>query len=175
MLKITPTIIITWILIVVIIACTTIMLVTLKDYVNEMEHSDPFGEIRMQKYEQTIEKQLNEPMLTSTPTPTPTPKPTSWTGKASYYTLNGCVGCRQDRLMANGERLDDSKLTVAFNRLPLNSMVKITNLDNGKSVTAKVTDTGGFERHGRIIDTSLAVKNAIDLKTDQSSIKVEAL
>lgn len=82
-------------------------------------------------------------------------------GKASYYSLNGCIGCREDRLMANGERLDDTKLTVAYNRALLNSYIEITNLANGKTIVAKVTDTGGFERHGKIVDLSLATKNAL--------------
>jgi len=82
-------------------------------------------------------------------------------GKASYYSTTGCLGCSKNLTMANGETLDDTKLTVAYNRAPLNSYVKIKNLDNQKEVTAKVTDTGGFEKYGKIIDLGLAVKNIL--------------
>jgi len=82
-------------------------------------------------------------------------------GQASYYWTGGCVGCREDRMMANGEFLCDRMYTVAFNQAPLNSWVKITNLENGKETYARVTDTGGFEELGRIIDLTLTVKNAL--------------
>lgn len=113
-------------------------------------------------------------------TPTPHQKTlkvsgNSWQGKVSYYTRAGCLGCSPTLTMANGEPLDDTKLTIAFNKVKLNSMVKITNLDNNKSVVAKVTDTGGFERLGRIADLGLAVKDTIEAKTDTSSILIELL
>jgi rare lipoprotein A len=63
--------------------------------------------------------------------------------------------------MANGDRLDDNKMTVAYNRAPLNSHLTITNIRTGQTVTAKVTDRGGHENHGKIIDLSLATKNAL--------------
>jgi hypothetical protein len=88
-------------------------------------------------------------------------KKTVYTGKASYYWLGGCIGCRDDRIMANGEPLDDTKLTVAFNRAPLNSYVKVCNVNNELCIEAKVTDTGGFEDLGRIIDLGLSTKNSI--------------
>jgi rare lipoprotein A len=113
-------------------------------------------------------------LMSYQPEPVIAEQKSQWTGWGSYYTIDGCIGCREDRLMANQEKLDDSKLTVAFNYLPLNTVVEITNFDNGKSVIARVTDRGGFEKYNRIIDVSWAVKEAIDLKTDQSIIRVEA-
>lgn len=95
--------------------------------------------------------------------PTTSPKapkrPTS--GKASYYSVAGCIGCDADRIMANGQRLDDARPTVAYNHLPLNTLVKITNTANGKTITVPVTDRGGFEKYGKIADLSLATKNAL--------------
>ena len=87
-----------------------------------------------------------------------------WTGEASYYSRKGCLGCSESLTMANGQPLDDSKLTVAFNKLPLGKMVRIINNATNDVVTAEITDTGGFERPGlnRIIDLSLATKNAIN-------------
>jgi len=87
--------------------------------------------------------------------------PASYTGIASYYSRAGCVGCSKTLTMANGQALDDSGLTVAFNRAKLNTFVTVTNLKTGQSVRAKVSDTGGFERHGRIIDLTMATRDAI--------------
>lgn len=86
-------------------------------------------------------------------------------GLASYYSIAGCLGCNPNFIMANGQRLDDSKLTVAYNHAPLNSYIGVINRDNNEYVIAKVTDRGGFERHGKIIDLSVATKNAIHCKS----------
>ena len=85
-----------------------------------------------------------------------------WTGEASYYSWDGCIGCNAERIMANGEVLDDTKRTLAFNYLPMNTMVVIENLANNMITTARVTDTGGFTKLGRIADLSVATKNAIN-------------
>lgn len=105
------------------------------------------------------------------PTPTLTPKIVPTTspnapkktlhGKASYYSVAGCLGCSPTLTMANGERLDDTRTTVAYNHAPLNSYLTVTNDKTGKNVRAKVTDRGGFERHGKIIDLSVATRDAI--------------
>lgn len=103
------------------------------------------------------------------PTPSPAPQTSStntgesWSGKASYYSRNGCVGCRPDRLMANGEPLNDNALTVAFNRLPIGTFINIKNLESGLSAVAEVTDTGGFEKlkEPKIVDLTPATRDAI--------------
>lgn len=82
-------------------------------------------------------------------------------GLASFYSIAGCLGCSPTFTMANGERLDDTKLTVAYNHAPLNSYIGIINRDNLKYTIAKVTDRGGFEKYGKIIDLSLATKEAL--------------
>lgn len=97
-----------------------------------------------------------------------------WEGTASYYSRAGCVGCHPQMIMANGEPLDDSKLTVAFNRAPLGSKLLVSNLSNGKSVEVETTDTGGFESLGRIVDLSLATKEAIECN-DLCQVRVKAL
>lgn len=98
-----------------------------------------------------------------------------WTGKVSHYSRAGCLGCSANLTMANGQPLDDSKMTIAFNKLPLNTRVRLTNLDTGVSVEAVVTDTGGFERHGRIADLVPAVANALGTKTDLTNVQIEAI
>ena len=101
-----------------------------------------------------------------------------WVGHASSYNRNGCVGCSANLHMANGQPLDDTKLTIAFNWLPLNTMVLVTNKTNGKQVVAKVTDRHGAfnaKYHWRIVDLSDATARAIGNKTDVSMIEVSEL
>lgn len=121
--------------------------------------------------------EIVSPIVNPTPTPTtiPTTKPKSqFVGKASIYSRNGCLGCSENMIMANGQPLDDNALTVAFNDAPLGTIVKITNTHNGNEVTARVTDTGGFKRHGRIVDVTPAVAHTLALKTDQT-VNIEVI
>lgn len=102
---------------------------------------------------------------------TPTPLSKFVIGEASYYSFVGCLGCDSNRIMANGEKLDDSKLTLALTPATvkkyklLNDKVKIINLGNGHTTYAKVTDTGGFAKYNRVADLSVATKNAIGCKS----------
>ena len=56
-------------------------------------------------------------------------------------------------MTANGEKYDMYALTAAHRTLPLPSIVKVTNLENGKSVVVRVNDRGPFVNN-RIIDVS---------------------
>jgi rare lipoprotein A len=70
------------------------------------------------------------------------------TGEASWY------GPRfHGRPTASGERFDMHAMTAAHRKLPLGSKVRVTNLENDRSVVVKVNDRGPFAR-GRIIDVS---------------------
>lgn len=70
------------------------------------------------------------------------------TGIASWYgeAFHG-------RYTANGEIFDLNSLTAAHHTLPLPTIVQVTNLENGRSLTLRVNDRGPFAR-GRIIDVS---------------------
>lgn len=61
---------------------------------------------------------------------------------------------------ANGEKFNKNELSAAHKTLPLPSVVKVTNLGNGKSINVVVNDRGPFA-HDRIID--LSEKSAIAL------------
>ncbi|MFV1852418.1 MAG: septal ring lytic transglycosylase RlpA family protein [Thalassospira sp.] len=54
---------------------------------------------------------------------------------------------------ANGEIFDQYEISAAHRTLPLPSIVRVTNLENGKSLKVRVNDRGPFA-HGRIIDMS---------------------
>ena len=59
----------------------------------------------------------------------------------------------QGRATASGERYDADELTAAHRTLPFGTRVKVTNLDNDRSVVVRVNDRGPF-KDGRIIDVS---------------------
>ncbi len=64
------------------------------------------------------------------------------------------------RLTANGEVYDPNQLTAAHLTLPFGTLVKVTNLQNGRSVNVRVTDRGPFIK-GRNIDLSRAAAEEI--------------
>lgn len=68
------------------------------------------------------------------------------TGIASWYGP-GFHGKRT----ANGEVYDENGLTAAHKTLPMPSMVRVTNLENGRSIQVRVNDRGPFEA-GRVVD-----------------------
>ena len=72
----------------------------------------------------------------------------SETGKASFYASK-----YQSRKTASGERYDQNAKTAAHRNLPFGTLVKVTNVKNGKSVVVKINDRGPFVK-GRIIDLS---------------------
>ncbi len=54
---------------------------------------------------------------------------------------------------ANGETFDKDKISAAHRTLPLPSMVRVTNLDNGKSLLVRINDRGPYSKE-RILDIS---------------------
>jgi rare lipoprotein A len=71
-------------------------------------------------------------------------------GNASWYGIpfNG-------RRASNGEIYDMNKLTAAHRTLPFETVVRVTNLNNGRTTTVRITDRGPFVDN-RIIDLSQA-------------------
>ena len=78
-------------------------------------------------------------------------------GKATYYSKRA-TGART----SDGSRLHHDSLTCAHRTYPFGTMVKVTNLSNGKSVVVKVTDRGPFSR-GRISDLSYRAAQEIGM------------
>jgi len=70
------------------------------------------------------------------------------TGIASWYGPNF-----HQKLTANGEIFDQNAFTAAHRTLPMPSIVRVTNLENGRSLIVRINDRGPFA-HGRIIDLS---------------------
>jgi rare lipoprotein A len=86
------------------------------------------------------------------------PAPVGYTeeGNASWYG-NPFHGRRS----SNGEVYDMYKLTAAHRTLPFETMVRVTNLNNGKTTTVRITDRGPFVDN-RIIDLSQAAAHEIE-------------
>ncbi len=71
---------------------------------------------------------------------------------------------------ANGEKYDMHALTAAHRTLPLPSIVRITNLENGRSLIVRVNDRGPYARN-RIIDVSKKVAQLLGFM-DKGTAKV---
>ena len=89
-------------------------------------------------------------------------------GIASWY-----GGSLIGKKTASGELLTAKKYTIAHKTLPFGTVVKITNLKNGKSVQAKVNDRGPYSGH-RIVDLSKATAQAVGIK-GVGSVKIETV
>lgn len=63
---------------------------------------------------------------------------------------------------SNGERYDMHAQTAAHKTYPMNTMVKVTNSNTGKSTVVRINDRGPFV-NGRIIDLSKKAANDIDV------------
>ena len=87
----------------------------------------------------------------ATRTKAPVKTESHFVGIASWYGLQ-----HQGRKMANGKRFDRRKLTAASWYVPLGTVLRVVNLENGKSVTVTVTDRGPNLRLHRILDLSEA-------------------
>lgn len=91
-------------------------------------------------------------------------------GKASYYAMK-----YQNRKTASGERFNQWSKTAAHKKLPFGTMVKVTNIKNGKSVVVRINDRGPFVK-GRIIDLSRsAFSNIGDIDSGILRVKIEVI
>ena len=76
---------------------------------------------------------------------------------------------------AYGVKYDKNQLTAAHKRHPYGTMLKVTRLDNQKSVTVKVIDKGPWIK-GRIVDLSRKAASALALVADGvADVKVEVV
>ena len=77
------------------------------------------------------------------------------------------------RRTANGERFDMNSFSAAHPSLPLPSNVRVTNLENHRSVVVRVNDRGPFVG-GRVIDVSAKTAKTLGFYDDGlSKVKVE--
>nr|WP_294517401.1 septal ring lytic transglycosylase RlpA family protein [uncultured Rhodopila sp.] len=80
-------------------------------------------------------------------------------GHGSFYAKSF-----NNRKMANGHRMNPNSNIAASKTLPLGSVAKVTNLDNGKTATVKIEDRGPYV-DGRVVDLAPKVADDLDMKT----------
>ncbi|MEW6263604.1 MAG: septal ring lytic transglycosylase RlpA family protein [Thermodesulfobacteriota bacterium] len=132
---------------------------------------------------------------TSRPTPSrPRPEATyPRSGKSyvingqRYYILASAKGYSEEgdaswygrdfhgRKTSSGERYNMYDLTAAHKTLPLNTWVKVINLENHRDVTVRINDRGPFVR-GRIIDLSFTGARELGMaEAGTAQVRIEAL
>jgi rare lipoprotein A len=70
---------------------------------------------------------------------------------------------------ANGEKFDPHGMTAAHKKLPFNTMVRVTNPVNGKSILVRINDRGPFVK-GRDLDLAMGAAKAIEMKNTSKLI-----
>lgn len=90
------------------------------------------------------------------PAPAPAQRPRE-TGRASYY-----ADKYQGRSTASGEPYNMHDMTAAHPSLPFGTPIRVTNLENGRSVVVRVNDRGPF-KPGRVVDVSLVAAQQLGL------------
>ena len=97
-------------------------------------------------------------------------KKTKYSGVSSWYgpQFHG-------NLTANGEVFDMYGITAAHKEFPLNTIARVTNLDNNKSIILRINDRGPYV-DGRILDCSYGAALKLDF-SDQgiANVKIEII
>jgi len=103
------------------------------------------------------------------------------TGVASWYG-NETLRQKDGHMTANGEAFNPNALSAAHKHLPLPTNVRVTNLQNGRSVIVRVNDRGPFPSdHNpasgrRIIDLSYAAAKQLDFhRKGTARVRVETI
>ena len=102
-----------------------------------------------------------------------------YTPKEDYsYSETGIAGWYQEEngaLTANGEKYDDEVMSAMHKTLPLPSIVRITNLENGNVAIARVNERGPYVNN-RLIDVSQKTAEALEFNmVGTTMVKVEVL
>ncbi|MDX9854938.1 MAG: septal ring lytic transglycosylase RlpA family protein [Tenuifilaceae bacterium] len=91
-------------------------------------------------------------------------------GKASFY-----ADKFEGRTTASGEKYSHQKATCAHLNLPFGTLVKVTNIENGKYVVVRVNDRGPFAPD-RIIDLSRSAAEKLDfVGKGLADVRIEVL
>lgn len=88
-------------------------------------------------------------------------------GVASYY-----GGNFHGRKTASGELYNKHKLTAAHRTLPFGTLVKVTNIRNGKWVIVRINDRGPYSKK-RIIDVSFRAARHLGINTGKGIVRVK--
>lgn len=92
------------------------------------------------------------------------------TGIAAYYS-----NVFHGRRTASGERYDKNAYTAAHKRLPFGTRIRITNLENDKSVVVKINDRGPSSKK-RILDVSRRAARDLDfVRKGLTKVRLEVI
>ena len=91
-------------------------------------------------------------------------------GIASYY-----AEAFHGRTTANGETFDMNAMTCAHLTLPFGTVLRVTNLDNDRTVTVRVNDRGPYVE-GRILDLSKGAARSLDMmESGTANVLIEVI
>jgi rare lipoprotein A len=100
------------------------------------------------------------------PSASPSSLPPRETGLRPRFAQEGLASWYGKRFhkkrTASGERYNMRDLTAAHRTLPVDTIVRVTNLNNQRTVLVRVNDRGPFKR-GRVIDLSAGAAEALDI------------
>ncbi len=92
-------------------------------------------------------------------------------GKAAVYSLKA-----EGKKMANGGFLDNNSFTSACNSFSLDSWIKVTNSQNGKSILVRITDRTSKKKSAPIVQlTRIAASKLGMSETGKATIKIEQI
>lgn len=107
------------------------------------------------------------PSPSPSPAPAPPPQPSaaetpffSQTGLASFY-----GGAQNGNTTASGDTFHQFQLTAAHRTLAFGTVVRVTNMNNGRSVKVSINDRGPHVKD-RIIDLSYGAARALGMRKD---------
>ena len=126
------------------------------------------------------------PVPTPAPAPTPAPVPPPPAAPETSPGVSVQEGYAtfvahsfHGRTTANGERFDEGTLVAAHRTLPFGTVVRVTNVANGRSVVVRIVDRGPYGknyREGTIIDLSRAAARRLRMIEDgQVPARLEVL
>jgi rare lipoprotein A len=107
--------------------------------------------------------------MTAAPAPTVVLPFFSQTGVASFY-----GAAHHGKTTADGGTFDRTALTAAHSTLAFGTVVRVTNLSNGRMVKVEINDRGPRAK-GRIIDLSVAAARMLGMeKSGIARVRLEA-
>ncbi len=113
-------------------------------------------------------------------TPTDNPLDAQYASYEPQDTLRGEASYYHDSLAgnatANGDVYDPRAFTAAHRTLAFGTIVRVTRIDNGRTVTVRVNDRGPFGRARRLMDLSRAAAEQLDMiRAGVTRVRVDIL
>ena len=92
-------------------------------------------------------------------------------GTARYYAAN-----LKGKLTSFGEKYDDAQLTASHSKYPLNTLLRVTNLENNLSVQVRINDYCKCEEEGKIINLSKEAASKLGMMASgKAKVRLEVI